>query len=82
MKKLLITLALLASLSACTRPDSAERTLHQQGFTEIKVTGYGWLSCSEDDVFRTNFRAKAVNGDTVEGTVCEGLFKGKTVRLD
>ena len=66
----------------CTREDSAERTLRQNGFTEIELTGYSVFSCSEDDTFRTGFRAKAVNGEIIEGTVCEGLLKGKTIRLD
>lgn len=37
--------------------------------------------CGEDDTFSTGFRAKAPNGEIVEGAVKGGIFKGSTVRI-
>ncbi|AEC53152.1 hypothetical phage protein [Synechococcus phage S-CRM01] len=77
-----IVLSLAFGLSSCTQPDRAFFTLQDQGYTEIKIGGYGFLRCSEDDNFATNFTAVNANGSRVSGTVCSGLFKGSTIRFD
>jgi hypothetical protein len=46
------------------------------------VGGYDWFGGGKDDVYRTNFKAIAPNGDTVTGCVTSGWFKGNTIRLD
>lgn len=81
MNKILIAALMMFSFSACTSQHDAEKALRAQGFKDIEVTGYGAFSCSEDDFFRTNFRATNPNGEVVEGTVCSGLFfKNSTIR--
>lgn len=82
MKKLFVMAAIL-SLTACTNAQDAERVLRQQGYADIRTTGYAWLSCGKDDKVRTGFTAIAPNGERVSGAVCGGLFfKNNTIRLD
>lgn len=81
MKPLLFALAVLG-LSGCTKPDSARKLLEREGFTDIQITGLRFFGCSEDDWFKTGFKAKK-NGQGATGVVCAGLlFKGATVRFD
>lgn len=81
MKKLLLTLTLLV-LTGCTNADKATSVLHKQGYTDIEITGYDFFACSEDDLYATGFEAKSVTGEFISGTVCSGMFKGNTIRLD
>lgn len=81
MKKLVLVLILLACCG-CTRGDEAERVLMNQGYSSIEITGYRFLGCSDNDMFRTGFKAKSPTGSAVEGVVCSGIFKGATVRFD
>jgi hypothetical protein len=69
-------------LSGCTAPDRAVQTLTDAGYSNIKIGEYAWFSCSEDDVYRTRFEATGVTGRTVTGAVCNGFFKGATIRFD
>lgn len=67
----------------CTNKDGAEKALKQAGYHPIKLGGYGLFDCSEDDVFRTRFKAYSQDSTMiVEGCVCQGIFKGKTIRID
>ncbi len=68
-------------LAGCSDAPTAERVLRQQNYKDIRITGFSWFSCGRDDSFATGFRAKAPNGETVEGVVCSGWFKGATVRV-
>ncbi len=78
----ILTLALVLGSSACTSESDAKRALTGAGYTDITWTGYKAFSCSEDDAFHTGFRAKGPTGKTVTGTVCSGVLKGSTIRLD
>lgn len=81
MKKLIALFAL--SLVACTDPDNASRVLREQGYTEIRITGYNMMACSDDDHYHTGFTAKSPNGTQVNGTICAGLlFKNSTIRFE
>ena len=61
----------------------ALQTLQDDGrFTEIQVGGVDSFSCGNGDLYRTHFTALNQNNKKVEGTVCAGIFKGSTVRLD
>ena len=70
-----------ATVSGCTAPDTAYRTLESSGYTDIQLTGYKPFSCSKDDTFSTGFVAKNPRGQVVEGTVCSGWLKNGTVRF-
>jgi hypothetical protein len=76
-----LIIASLALLASCTAPNTAERTLVANGYTDVEIRGYALFGCGEDDQFRTKFRATAPSGMTVDGVVCGGLFKGSTIRL-
>lgn len=75
-----LTIALL--VCGCTNSSGAKKTLEAQGYKHITITGYRPFRCSDDDSFQTGFQAESPNGGWVSGTVCEGVLKGKTVRLD
>lgn len=81
---LLVTVLLAAgSLSSCTNEQKAKSALLDAGYHPIEVKGYGWFQCSEDDVFATRFKAwSADSSRVVTGCVCQGWFKGSTIRLD
>jgi len=79
----LVAMLCVSALAGCTQPDHARQVLESAGYTEIQMTGYDWLNCSEDDVFHDKFTAKGPTGRRVSGAVCAGLlFKGATIRLD
>jgi len=83
MKKLLmiIPIVLLASCGNVNIPNGV-KAVEAFGLTNVKITGYSWTGCSEDDNFASNFTATGANGKEVSGTLCAGLFKGITVRFD
>lgn len=68
---------------ACTRPEQATRLLEQQGYTDIRITGWRPMMAGKDDNVSTGFEATAPNGEKVSGAVTGGMiFKGSTVRFD
>lgn len=80
MTKYLLAIGFLF-LVACTDPKNAQRILENDGYTDIKFTGYGLFSCSKNDFYHTEFSAKKGNKE-IEGVVCSGLiFKASTIRL-
>lgn len=60
--------------------DEAEKALKAQGYTNIKLTGYKVLACSQSDGYNRGFEATSLAGVRVEGVVCMGAFKGSTIR--
>lgn len=65
-------------------PVGARRVLAAEGYSQIRITGYRWFTCSGDeDYFHTGFTAVGPTGKWVTGTVCKGFFlKASTVRVD
>lgn len=84
MKKMPLVLVLVTLfLSACTQPNDATRVLENSGYSNVKIEGYAWFACSDDDAFSTKFSATGPTGRPVSGAVCSGLFmKNSTIRLD
>ena len=88
MKKFLVLLVMAFALclsgcdSMCTDPVESTRILKQQGYSQVQTTGYSWLACGKNDWYSTGFTAKSPAGVYVGGTVCSGIFKGHTIRLD
>jgi len=84
MKKTITTVLMLTivAFSACTDKKGAKKALERSGYKVITVGGYDFTTESED-TYQTRFKAVALNGDTVTGTVSKGTFgKGSTIRLD
>ena len=52
------------------------------GFTDIKIEGYSFTGCSQDDVYHTEFIATGQSGNKVKGVVCGGWLKGSTIRFN
>ena len=73
---------LLILSGSCCKPEEAKALLESQGFTQVEITGYRWLMCSEDDAFSDGFVAISAAGQRVSGAVCRGFFKGSTIRFD
>ncbi|MDX0267631.1 hypothetical protein GOC13_07280 [Sinorhizobium meliloti] len=85
MKKIKVAAAVAAVvlLASCgVNPSKATRALEAQGMTAVQIEGYALLGCGREDFWRSNFTAVGTNGQAVTGTVCQGLFKGTTVRFD
>lgn len=84
MKILFFIAVVLAIItSGCTDKSTARRVLSSNGYTNIRLGGYCWFSCSEDDVVSTSFTAISPAGFEVSGCVCEGLFfKHATIRFE
>lgn len=82
MTRLAITLLIALTLAGCSDNIGARRALADAGYTDIELTGYRIFGCSDDDQFRTGFRAKSPAGRRVSGVVCAGWMKGNTIRTD
>jgi len=60
---------------------NAIRVLQNQGLTNIKITSsFDLFCCGNDDLLKYSFTATGIKGNSVEGCVCGGYFKGLTVR--
>ena len=80
MKKFLLLAAVL--VAGCTAQNTAKRVLAQQGYSDVRITGYRLFMCAESDDFSTGFEATSPSGVRVTGAVCSGWLKGATVRFD
>lgn len=81
MKKFIIMLALLG-LVGCTNEKAAIKALDGAGYSNIRITGYKFFGCSEDDLYHTGFTATGPTGKPVTGVVCDAPLKSSTIRLD
>jgi hypothetical protein len=83
MKFLIIITVFTITIFSCTNESSAKKALLDSGYHPIDVGGYAWFDGSDDDVFKTRFKAYSPDSSRiVTGTVCSGWFKGSTIRLD
>jgi hypothetical protein len=83
MNKIIFALVMAGSifmLSSCTDEPTARKVLLNAGLHDIQMTGYKAFACSEDDIFHTGFSAVNRDGNVVTGVVCQGVFKGSTIR--
>ena len=83
-KKTAILVVVLSGIvsSGCTDARGTREVLKKNGYTNISTDGYSWFGCGEGDLWRTKFHADSPSGDRVNGIVCKGLLKGKTIRFD
>jgi len=49
----ILSIILTAILIGCTNETDAVRILSQQGYTNIRMTGYQLFACSKDDWYHT-----------------------------
>lgn len=81
--KAFLLIVLLLIFSKCTNPSGAIKVLSDQGYINIRITGYKWFACAEGDTFATGFKAISPAGKPVSGCVCQGLlFKNSTIRFE
>lgn len=70
-------------LTSCYDARGARKALIDAGYHPIRVGGYGWACCGQDDAFSTRFEAWSPDSSRrVSGCVCRGWLKGSTIRLD
>jgi hypothetical protein len=69
------------ALQGCTDEDGAIKAAESEGFTNIRIDGYKFFGCGDDDRFHTEFHATNAKGKEVHGVVCGGILKGSTVRI-
>jgi len=81
MIKFILTVILSVFIISCTNESSARKILANQGYTNIRITGYDWFACGRDDIYATGFIATSQAGKEVEGCICEGFFKNATIRF-
>ena len=58
----------------------ARKVLDNQGWTPVKHEGHVFFGCGKGDLWRDEFVAKNPAGKEVEVIVCQGIFKGATIR--
>lgn len=74
---------LIMTVLTPTNEGGSTEALKDAGYHPIEVGGYAWFTCSDRDVFATKFKAYSPDSTrVVTGAVCQGIFKGKTIRLD
>ena len=66
---------------SCSAGPDGEHALTSAGYTDVKLGGYAWFSCSDSDTFASTFTATNPAGAEVSGTVCCGWMKACTVRF-
>lgn len=82
VKNLIAVVLCAAVLAACSSADEATRTLQGAGYKDIRITGYAFFGCDENDTFHTGFEATGPSGQRVSGVVCSGVMKGATIRTN
>lgn len=74
---------LFAAVAFGTRDNAGVvRVLQQQGYTEIKLTGYRMFAGGRDDTWAEGFEATTPSGERITGAVTYGPFRAKTIRVD
>jgi hypothetical protein len=66
------------------KPDSAviaKLQIEQAGYTNVRVIGYSWFGCGQGDIQTQQFSAIGLNQQPVEGYLCGGWLKGRSIRL-
>lgn len=80
---ILICALVIASFKMQVDAEGATKTLSDNGYSEIEITGYRFFMKSKDDWYCTGFRAKSPANKEVTGAVTRGFFsKGSTIRFD
>lgn len=85
---LILSIMLLSSAGCQVSQSDAEDVLGDEGFHDVVVEDWAPFSCSDDDTFKSHFRAKrnvvnaddSVTGREVHGTICCGWWKDCSVR--
>ena len=83
MKNIILIAVIAVAATSCTNKEGATEALKDAGYHPIKVGGYAFFGCGKEDFYHTKFEAYSSDSTRiVTGQVCEGLLKGKTIRID
>ncbi len=84
MKKISIAILLFACVGCFTNNEDfrkGKNQLEQQGYSDIRDTGYNFFCCDDKDLYSSGFVCLDKNGNVVKGCICSGVFKGVTIRF-
>ncbi|MES2592367.1 MAG: hypothetical protein V4608_10810 [Bacteroidota bacterium] len=84
MKKIILILS-ATLIFGCTSDEAfrtGKRQLEQQGYSNVRNTGYASFCCSGEDTFSTGFSCTDNKGFTVNGCFCSKYGKGVTIRFE
>lgn len=79
---MIIAVLALASCTSSNDFEKVKKQLEAQGYTNVERDGYAMFCCSNEDSFKTGFKAISPQGKKVEGCACSGVLKGITIRFD
>lgn len=65
---------LAAFMVACTNEYRTKQFLTKKGFSFIKINGFSFNSCPDNEFYRTSFTAYNQNGKKIKSFVCCGLI--------
>ena len=80
-----VMLAVVFLCGGCTNDNDfakGKKQLEQQGYTDVKNTGYSAFCCDEKDTYSSGFTCKDKSGNVVKGCICSGIMKGITIRYE
>lgn len=86
MRAIIVLLICLSTCFSCADEEAARKTVENQGFTDVEITGFQAFECGESDSSATGFRARNPQGRLVNGVVCCKRYfaclggKGCTIR--
>lgn len=61
-------------------PEGTIKALEAQNYEPVDVGGGVWFGAGFGDLWRTEFTAKNLKGELVDGYATKGIFKGTTLR--
>jgi len=86
IKQVCIGIVVALALAGCgVAPTDGTRVLEDAGYTDVVIGGAEILfsGCGEGDTFKSSFTAKSIaTGRAVTGSLCQGWFKGITIRVN
>lgn len=84
MKKFL-SILIIALLFSCQNDNDFNKgkaQLENQGYIDVKSTGYKYFCCGDKDMYSTGFICQDKKGRVVKGCICSSPFKGVTIRFE
>ena len=71
----------LSSCGSKAHEQATIRAAESMGMKDVRITGYEWFGCGEEDSYRDGFTAIGADGKVVHGIGCSGYNKGVTIRF-
>lgn len=79
---ILFFFSIMIGIPAISDRSHISKFMENQGYSDVQIGKYSFFGCGRDDFYRNEFTAINPVGNKVNGYICEGIFKGKTIRID